>query len=356
MTDSDLILLKSLINIPSPSGFEDNIAQFLYDTIVAKIGIANVKIDKYKNVIATLKGQDSSKTVVIGCHTDQIGFIVTNVNRYGKISIQYIGGGDSTILTARHLDILTEKGVVPAVIDRKHAHLVYDEESELNYAPEQADVDVGLRNREDILKYIQIGDPVVYMSDFRNLSNNYYAGYGFDDKAGCFMLLKIIEKLAKRKLPHDIVFVFYAQEETGSAKIVPILKELEPNLYIECDVTFATDYGSEDEYEEEVGKCELGSGCVLYRGVDIDKDSWKLITHISKIKKIPYQIQASQGRNSGYVPLDFSVFSGHAKTLVCGIPLRNMHAPTEIINSNDLIYGTNLLSYFLTSKKLKDIL
>lgn len=356
MTDNDFILLKSLINIPSPSGFEDNIAQFLYDNISEKLGSANVKIDKYKNVIAKIPGTDSSKTIVLGCHTDEIGFIITNVNRFGKISIQFIGGGDSTILTARHLNILTDNGIVPAVIDRKHSHLIADEEAELNYSPEQADVDVGLRNRQDILKYIQIGDPVVYEANFRYLGNNFYTGYGFDDKAGCFILLKTIEKLAKRKLPYNIVFVFYAQEETGSAKIVPVLKELEPDLYIECDVTFATDYGFEDEYEDEVGRCELGSGCVLYRGVDIDKSSWNLITDIAKEKKIPYQIQASQGKNTGYVPLDFSVFSGHAKALICGIPLRNMHAPTEIINSNDLMYGSKLLSYFLTSKKLKDIL
>lgn len=355
MIDKDLILLKSLINIPSPSGFEDAIADFIKDEVI-KIGITNVNVDRYKNVIVTLPGKDTTKNIVIGSHSDEIGFIVTNVNRYGKISIQYIGGGDSTILTARHLNILTKNGIVPAVIDRKHSHLVVDEDTELNYSPEQADVDVGLRNREDILKYIQIGDPVVYESNFRDLANNFYTGYGFDDKAGCFILLKIIEQLTNKQLPYNVTFVFYAQEETNSPKIVPILKELKPDLYIECDVTFATDYGLEDEYEEEVGRCELGSGCVFYRGVDIDNACWELITKIATQKELPYQIQASRGRHTGYVPLDFSVFSGHAKTLVCGIPLRNMHAPCEIVNSKDLLSGAKLLSSFLTSKKLKEVI
>ena len=356
MNEKDLILLKSLVNIPSPSGFEENIAKFIYDEASQIVGSENVKIDKYKNVVVTLDGEDNSKTVMIDAHADEIAFIVVNVNRYGKISMQYIGGGDSTILTARHLNILTSKGILPAVIDRKHSHLVYDEDAELNYSPEQADVDVGFRNREDILKYVQIGDPIVYESNFRELGNGFYTGYGFDDKSGCFLLLKVLQSIVNKKRPVRTVFTFSAQEETGSSKVVPLIKELNPNLFIETDVTFGTDYGIEDEYEEEVGRCILGAGVVLYRGVDIDKESWKLLSSIAEKKKIPYQVQASTGKNCGYIPLDFSVYSGHAKSIVVGIPLRNMHTPCEIINENDLLSGAKLLTGFLLSKKLKDIL
>jgi len=356
MTEKDLILLKTLINIPSPSGFEEHIATFIFDEASKIVGSSNVKIDKYKNVVVTLDGEDNTKTIMLDAHSDEIGFIVVNVNRYGKISMQYIGGGDSTILTARHLNILTSKGIMPAVIDRKHSHLVFDEQAELNYSPEQADIDVGFRNKEDILKYVQIGDPIVYESNFRELGNGFYTGYGFDDKSGCFLLLKVLQSIANRKRPVRTVFTFSAQEETGSSKVVPIIKELKPNLFIETDVTFATDYGTEDEYEEEVGRCELGGGVVLYRGVDIDKPSWELLSSIAKTKKIPYQVQASTGKSCGYIPLDFSVHSGHSKSLVVGIPLRNMHSPCEIINRYDLISGAKLLSNFLVSKKLQDIL
>ena len=39
-----------------------------------------------------------------------------------------------------------------------------------------------------------------------------------------------------------------------------------------------------------------------------------------------------------------------------GIPVRNMHAPTEVINYKDLISGTKLIVEFLKNKNLSKIL
>jgi len=120
-------------------------------------------------------------------------------------------------------------------------------------------------------------------------------------------------------------------------------------------VTFATDYGNVDEIEREVGRCELGKGVSLYRGVDIDESCWELASNIAKTRKIPYQIQTCCGR-IGYTSLEVTSEVEGIKALVWGIPLRSMHAPTEVININDLISGSKLLKYFLQSKKLKDII
>ena len=65
---------------------------------------------------------------MIDAHLDEIGFVVNNIGKDGLISLKYIGGGDSSILSARNLQILTEKGIINAVVNRKHAHLVEDEE------------------------------------------------------------------------------------------------------------------------------------------------------------------------------------------------------------------------------------
>ena len=355
--ENDMHLLRNLIEIPSPSGFEKNIAEFLEDYLL-KLGVSRkfVKIDKYYNVIVNFDyGKD--KTVLVDAHSDQIAFIVSNVDRWGSISLQYIGSGDSTILSARHLNILTKNGVVPAVINRKHAHLIYDETTELNYSPEEADVDIGIRDRVKILNHIQIGDAVTYRNNFRQLLHDYITGYGFDDKSGCFILLKTIEKILKSRIipSTNLVFVFSTQEETGNSKLFPVVREIRPDLVIEADVTFATDYGNVDEIEREVGRCELGKGISLYRGVDIDEKCWELATSIAKKRKIPYQVQTCSGR-IGYTSLEVTSEGYGIKALVWGIPLRSMHAPTETIHLNDLYTGTKLLTYFLQSKKLKEII
>lgn len=349
-------LLNSLLNIPSPSGYEREIADFIYGYLSQFVPEGQMEIDKYNNVIVTFDN-GSDKTVMIDAHSDEIGFMVGNVDKYGSISLQYIGGGDTTILSARHLDILTEKGIVPAVVDRKHSHIVADEDDENIYHETDADVDIGTRDREAILRKVKIGDPVVYRPSFRELTNGYFTGYGFDDKSGCFILIKSIEQLVKSRVKPqvNIVYVFSAQEETGTSKLFPVVHKIKPDLVIEADVTFATDYGDRDGMERECGKCELGKGTSLYRGMDVDETCWKLVTDIAKRRKIPYQVQACTG-NIGYTSLAVVNEGLGCKALVWGIPLRSMHAPTEIIHMDDLVSGAKLLTYFLQSKKLKGII
>ena len=205
------------------------------------------------------------------------------------------------------------------------------------------------------MKKIDVGDPVVFEPGFRHLSDDYYSGYGFDDKAGCFMLLKCLEQFKKVKPTYNTIFLFSAQEETGSSKIFPVVKKYKPSLVIELDVTFATDYGDFDMMSAQAGKCELGKGISLYRGVDIFQKGVELCEEIAKEKKIPYQKQAGEG-SIGYTSLEVTDNEYGIYAMVFGIPLRNMHAPTEVVHYQDLLTGTKLLKEFLTNKKLKDIL
>jgi len=292
---------------------------------------------------------------MLDAHSDTIGFIISNIGRYGNISMNYIGGGCSTILSARSLRILTDKGPVNAIVDRQHSHLIGDEDDENIYIPFMAEVDLGVKDTEKIKKIVDIGDPVVFEPSFRHLTGDYYSGYGFDDKAGCFMLMKCLEKFKTVKPECNLVFLFSAQEETGTSKIFPVVKKHKPDLVIELDVTFATDYGDFDSTSAQAGKCDLEKGISLYRGVDIFEKGVKLCKEIAKTKKIPYQKQAGEG-NIGYTSLTVTDQEYGIYAMVFGIPVRNMHAPVEVINYKDLISGTKLLYEFLTHKKLTTIL
>lgn len=358
MRYNQLKLLESLIKIPSPSGFEEKIANYIRKELLKFLPRTKVKIDFQNNVIATIKGT-SDKVVMIDAHSDEIGFIVGNVDRWGLISLQYIGGGCHQILSARNLDILTDNGQISAVIDRKHAHLVGDEDDEKVDDISSAQIDIGIRGRRQVLRKVKIGDPVVYKPFFNILSEDkkqgqYLAGYGFDDKSGCFILIETIKEIvrSKKKPIPTLIFTFSSQEETYRSKAHPLVKKYKPDLFIEADVTFATDYGDE-MLEKEVGRCELGKGIVLYRGVDIHKESFKLINNIARLNKIKVQYQASTG-DIGYTATE--VTGCPTRALVLGIPLRNMHCPVEIVNMKDLNYGINLLKNFLLSKELKRVL
>jgi len=355
MKNKEMLTLEKLLKIPSPSGFEENIAEFIYQELLRYLPKKRVNIDKYNNVTAIIKGT-SRKTVMIDAHLDEIGFVVTNVNRNGLISIKYIGGGDNSILSARELVILTDKGPINAVVDRQHAHLVEDEDDERIVNICEAAIDIGIRGRKAVLRKVKIGDPVVHKTSCSKLVGSFYAGYGFDDKAGCYILLETIAEIvkSKKKPTATLVFTFSSQEEIGGHKTLPLVAQYKPDLFIEVDVTFATDYLYDSRsLEEKVGKCELGKGIVLYRGVDIDKDALKLMESTARTNKFKVQYQAAAG-GDGYTSTEMTQHG--TKAIVMGIPLRNMHSPVEIINLTDLKTGYNLLKSFLLNQRLERVL
>lgn len=357
MRKNKIDLLQNLISIPSPSGFETPVVEFIKKELLKYLPKNKIKIDNQKNLIAIIDGK-RKQSIMFEAHTDIIGFILTNIDSKGLISIQYIGEGDKQLLSARHLNILTSKGIVNAVINRKHAHLIDDEDNEKIDKISEAEVDIGVRGRKLVSRQVKIGDPIVYQPFFRKLSEDkkqglFATGRGFDDKSGVFILIETIKEIvkSKKKPEYTLQFVFSAREEIGNPP-KKIVRETKPSLFIGVDVTFATDYG-DNNLEKEVGRCELGKGIVIYRGVNIHNETVKLLGNIAKKNKIKVQYQASVG-DVGYNAT--AMVDICDRVIILSPPLRSMHTSVETINCKDLQYGINLLKHFCLNKELRKIL
>ena len=93
MRKNKINLLEQLIKIPSPSGFETNIVEFIRKELLKYLPKNKIKIDKQKNLMAIIEGK-RKQSIMLESHVDIVGFILTNIDSKGLISIQYIGGGD----------------------------------------------------------------------------------------------------------------------------------------------------------------------------------------------------------------------------------------------------------------------
>ncbi|KKL97169.1 hypothetical protein LCGC14_1837160 [marine sediment metagenome] len=348
--DKDIKLLNSLLKIPSPSGFETTLANHIKKILSRIIPKNQIEIDFHNNVIATIKGK-TDKVVMIDSHLDELGFLVNNINKEGYISLISVGGRDVTLLRGRNIVIISDKGVINGVIGTKPIHLIDNEKDEPPEYTCDVTVDVGIRKKKEIEKYFKIGDPVILKSNFTHLLGNNYSGAGFDDKAGCFVLIKIIENIVTKCgiVPtNTLKFTFSSQEEVGCKGALELVNKYKPDLFIGIDVGFATD--TADTSEKEVGKFELGKGIGIHRGINIYKPVNELLVKIAKENKIKTQFLATTGcdTNAGYIANK----EGGIKVLDLGIPLRYMHSSIEVINIKDLISGSNLLTKLLLSKRI----
>ena len=147
---------------------------------------------------------------------------------------------------------------------------------------------------------------------------------------------------------YNLLFTFSSREELGCLGAKELVRKFKPDLFIGIDVTFATD--NPDVGEREVGRCCLGKGPVIFKGINIDKVQVNELINTAKKKKINIQMGATHGcgTNAGEVANE----NTDIKVLDIGIPLRNMHTPVEVVNLKDAENCAKLLQYFLTSPEL----
>jgi len=347
-------LLEALVKIPSLSGFEGKIAQYIKKQLLPYVSASKMKIDFQNNLVVTIKGK-SKDVVMLDAHLDQIGFVVNNIDIDGYVSIEEIGGVDNDIVQARPVVIQTYKGkTINGVVDKKPIHyLEHGESTRANkHTDLEVNLDIGVRKSRNVNAHIRVGDPLMFKPEFGHLLEDYYYGYGFDDKIGCYMLMELIKHVSRKKNKPDntLVFVFSAQEEIGKTKASVIARQFKPKVFIELDVTTATDVDAYEMFEREAGKCDLDKGIVIYRGVGIYPPLALALERTARQVKAKIQFQATAGQ-TGYTNGEIA----YTKSAIIGIPLRNMHTPVEVLSMKDVNNGIKLLKNFLFSKRLNTI-
>ena len=97
-------LLKKICETAGAPGFENRVRDLVLKEIEDYVD--SIEIDNMGNIIGLKKGKDSSKSVMIGAHMDEIGFIVTHINAKGFLKFHPLGGFDPKTLTAQRVIVL----------------------------------------------------------------------------------------------------------------------------------------------------------------------------------------------------------------------------------------------------------
>ena len=100
-------LSEELTNTFGAPGYEDEVIE----KIKSHLDFLSLERDSINNLFAGLKERDSKKpTVALDCHTDEVGFIVENINKNGSISFLPLGGWYVGNVPASSVIVKNEKG------------------------------------------------------------------------------------------------------------------------------------------------------------------------------------------------------------------------------------------------------
>lgn len=342
MRAESLDFFKAIVNVPSPSGYEERAAE-VYRGYAE--GFADtITTDVHGNTTAVLN-PDAGMKIMLAGHMDEIGFIVHYISDDGLLYFSGIGGHDSSVAVGQRVWVHGKRKVVGA-IGRKAVHLLEDEERKKK--PELKDmwIDIGAASRAEAEEVVSLGDVVTYQYEWQELLGDRIVARGFDNKMGSFIVAEAL-RLLKEDGGLDPGVGVYAvatvQEEIGLRGARTSAFGIDPQCGLAVDVNHAIDYPGVSKTRH--GQLDIGKGPSVMRGANVNPVVFGLIVEGAKEEGIPYQVDVAPG-GTGTDANAMQISRAGMATGLLGVPLRYMHTPCEVASLKDVEDCARLMAAF----------
>lgn len=323
-------LLHKLLEVPGVPGYESRVR----DLIEARLPAAVAReTDALGNLVATI-GQAETPALMFVAHMDEIGFVVADVREDGFLKLKALGGIDPRTVFGRCLRVITEKGEVRGVIAVKPPHLMSDRATEMRECPPVGEfvVDIGVRSGAEAAALgVKVLDFAVIEKHPATLANGLLCARALDDRAGCWILLRALERLAEDPPAGRIHFGFSVQEEVGLRGAARLARSHR------LDYAFAVDSVSSADWPgvaRELSPALVGAGpClrVLDNATVVPTAFRNEVQAVAGAAGIPLQIVFSGGGT------DAKPFQAEGPQVISlAFPVRYTHSAVELVSPDDL--------------------
>ncbi|WP_316861382.1 M20/M25/M40 family metallo-hydrolase [uncultured Cohaesibacter sp.] len=343
-------LLRRLCETPGVPGREHRIRE-LIETEVEGL-FDDVYTDPMGSLICTRyptaeAGEDEdAERILLLCHMDEIGFLVSHVSDKGFISIDPVGGFDARTLFARRVLVCTEDGDYKGVMNPGGKGLHISTPEERKKLPEVTDFIVDLGFGEKTKDKVKVGDYIVMDEPFMEIGDK-VVSKALDNRIACWLGIEVIKQLVEDKSKHacEIVVAFTAQEEVGLRGARTASFGIDADIAIGVDTTLSCDTPGTPE-KDTITTQGKGVGLDIKDGSFIaDIDLVEELEAVASEKNVPTQrfILARGGQDGA---AGQQAGSG-TRAAAIGVGTRYIHTVCEMIDKTDLTAGKDLLVAYL---------
>ncbi|WP_032123176.1 M42 family metallopeptidase [Clostridium amazonitimonense] len=331
------MLLEKLCNASGPSGFEGDIREIIKEEI--KPYVDEIKIDRIGNIIAHKKG--AGPRVMVDAHMDEVGFIITGFNEDGTLRFSALGGVNNKVIPSKVVYIGKKK--IPGVIGVKPIHLQSGEERLKNISYGNSCIDIGSNSKEESKSLIDLGEYVIFSTEFEEFGEGLIKGKAFDNRMGCYVLIEAL----KETYSCDLYATFNVMEEIGERGAFVAAYGVKADIGIVLEGTICADMPSVSDH---LRATEIGKGpaiSIMDRTSIFNEDMAEDIMKLAEKENIPYQRRrAIAGGN------DAAAIHGSgegAKIATISVPCRYIHSSVSVASLEDVENTKNLLITYLKS-------
>ena len=323
--------LKSLCMVDGTSGDEDAVRQFVISQIK---DCCEYSVDNLGNIIAFKKGKKIPvKKVLIDAHLDEVGLIITHVEKDGFLRFKTVGGIDTAALMMRRVMI---NGKTLGVIGGKPVHLCDGDERKKLPNADNLYIDIGVKTDEEAKKLVCVGDCAIMCSDFV-VSGNKILTKALDDRVGCLVLIDLLKQDAE----YDFYASFSVQEEVGLRGAGVAAYTVNPDAAVVIDGTTAADVAGVVAAKQV---CRQGGGAVVSfmdGATSYDREYYNAA--LSSGIKAQSKCAVAGGNNAGTIHLS----RGGVRTVALSVPCRYIHTANSVCDMLDVIAVRDLAKYMI---------
>ena len=330
-------LLKELTEAPGVSGNEDRVREIILGAV--RPWADKVWVDRIGNVIAEKDGTPDGGHVMLCAHMDEVGFLITHITDNGMLKFKPVGSMDPRVWVAKRV-LIGAKGIL-GVLGIKAIHLQEPDERSLAVKAKQMYIDIGVKNREEAEKLVQIGDYAAFDSGYVPFGAGRVKGKALDDRVGCAVLIEVL----KGSYPAAVTACFTVQEEVGLRGAQVAAYHVQPDLALVIEGTTCADVPGSEPHQHTT---RMGAGPAL-SFMDHDtiahRGLFDQVRRTAEASGIPLQIKenVSGGNDAGRI----HVSRGGIPTAVLSVPCRYIHSPSSVLDLKDYQNTIALVEAFL---------
>lgn len=326
------LLLKELTESDGVAGYEAETSRVIRKYFKP---LGEIIEDKLGSLICKKAGLAQEPRVVLAGHMDEIGFMVKFVTKEGFIRFTPLGGWWDQVLLGHRVCIKTNKGDIVGMIGAKPPHLLSEDERKKVIEKKDMYIDIGATSQQEVEDAgVRVGDPIIPVSEFTILSNTKtYMAKGFDDRAGCALVIAVLQKLMEREHPNTVFGVATVQEEVGARGATTSVEVVNPDVAIILEVDIAGDVPG-IKPEESFIKLGAGPTLLAYDARMIPNLKLRdMVIDTARRLNIPLQVSAMEGGATDGGPIH--LHKTGVPTVVLSVPTRHIHSHNALLRRDD---------------------
>ena len=303
-------ILRELTQIHAPSGHEQAVADYI-ENAAAKFG--TVTRQPNGNIIVHKPGTGEKKLMLV-CHMDSAGMVLTNLEKDGQARLGLVGAIDNSALCGARVRfangapglITLEKG---ADVSKAKVTDFY-----LDLVPENA----------------KTGDTAVFAPVFEQVGDKLMCA-GLDSAAGCAVLLAALEQMEKPDC--QIYAVFAVQNHFGFKGVKTAAFEVEPDVAVVLGAVEQTGFSPGD-----------GAGVMIMdKSVACSEwvaDGLKAAAAMAERECVPYICETA-------TPVKFIAATGSGAAVgALGFAVKHANSANQMVSEKDLQDCAQILAGF----------